>query len=211
MRKTLLLVLFFVFTGFLTLNLQAEQQVKLVDLQKLDPTIVVELIYTTKDNFTGQAVYPPGSRAYLREEVAEKLLRVQKKLKKIGLSLKIWDAYRPLSVQYKFWEIYPVPGFVADPKIGSNHNRGAAVDVTLVDSKGKELAMPTKFDDFTEKAGRDYYDLPAEAIKNRQILEDYMVSEGFVPLRTEWWHFDDENVKKYPVLDIPIDKVKSGK
>lgn len=208
MRKTLLLLLFFIFSGFLTLNLQAEQQVKLVDLQKLDPTIVVELVYATDDNFTGQAVYPAGSRAYLREEVAEKLLRVQKKLNKIGFGLKVWDAYRPLSVQYKFWEIYPVPGFVADPKTGSNHNRGAAVDVTLVDSEGKELSMPTKFDDFSEKAGRDYYDLPAKVIKNRQILEDYMVSEGFVPLRTEWWHFDDEHVKNYPILDIPIDKVK---
>jgi len=208
MKRSVVLLLFVIFFAFLGYNLKAEEQVKLVDLKKLDPSIVVELVYATKDNFTGQAVYPSGSRAYLREEVAEKLLRVQKKLKKIGLGLKVWDAYRPLSVQYKFWEIYPVPGFVADPKVGSNHNRGAAVDVTLIDSKGKELPMPTKFDEFSEKAGRDYYDLPAEVIKNRQILEDYMVNEGFVPLRTEWWHFDYENVKAYPVLDIPIDKVK---
>ncbi|OQA14816.1 MAG: D-alanyl-D-alanine dipeptidase [bacterium ADurb.Bin363] len=143
--------------------------------------------------------------------MAKKLLKVQKKLKKIGLGLKIWDAYRPLSVQYKFWELVPDLRYVADPKVGSNHNRGAAVDVTLVDSKGKELPMPTEFDDFTEKAGRNYNKLPKEVIKNRKLLEDYMVSEGFLPLPTEWWHFDYKNIKDYPVLDIPLEEVKSEK
>ncbi|HPZ10338.1 MAG TPA: D-alanyl-D-alanine dipeptidase, partial [Candidatus Eremiobacteraeota bacterium] len=185
-------------------------EVKLVDIGKADPTIIIDLRYATEDNFTGKKVYSVNI-AYLRPEVAKKLLKVQKKLKKIGLGLKIWDAYRPLSVQYKFWELVPDLRYVADPKVGSNHNRGAAVDVTLVDSKGKELPMPTEFDDFTEKAGRNYNKLPKEVIKNRKLLEDYMVSEGFLPLPTEWWHFDYKNIKDYPVLDIPLEEVKSEK
>jgi D-alanyl-D-alanine dipeptidase len=184
-----------------------EATVKLVDIHKLDPNIIIDLKYATKDNFTGQIVYPVN-KCYLREEVAKKLSKVQKKLNKIGLGLKVWDAYRPLSVQYKFWELVPDPRYVADPKTGSNHNRGAAVDVTLVDSKGKELLMPTKFDDFSEKASGSYMDLPEEAIKNRELLKKYMTEEGFEAFASEWWHFNDKNIKNYPILDIPLEKVE---
>ncbi len=200
----LIISLCFIITGAI-----AQEEADLVDIQALDPTIIVELKYATDDNFAGQRVYPADSKAYLRLEVAEKLVRVQEKLQEIGLGLKVFDAYRPHAVQYKFWELVPDPRYVADPALGSNHNRGAAVDVTLVDSEGNELLMPTGFDDFTEKAHRDYYDLPEEAIKNRELLEEYMTAEGFVPLPTEWWHFDDEYVCDYPVLDIPLDEVKS--
>lgn len=202
---------FLVFIGLLLIfqsQAYGEAKVKLVDIHKLDPNIIIDLKYATRDNFTGQVVYPVN-KCYLREEVATKLLKVQKKLNKIGLGLKIWDAYRPLSVQYKFWELVPDPRYVADPKTGSNHNRGAAVDVTLVDSKGKELLMPTEFDDFTEKASGDYMNLPKEAIKNRDLLKKYMTEEGFEPMATEWWHFNDKNIKNYPILDIPLDKVEA--
>ena len=205
-RFKFLLVLFLII--FSIGNVLAETEADLVDIQDLDPTIIVDLKYATEDNFTGQRVYPEDAKAYLRLEVAEKLVEVHKKLQEIGLGLKVFDAYRPHSVQYKFWELVPDTRYVADPELGSNHNRGAAVDVTLVDLEGNELVMPTGFDDFSEKARRDYYALSEEAIKNRELLEEYMFEGGFIPLPSEWWHFDDENIYEYSILDIPLDEVK---
>jgi D-alanyl-D-alanine dipeptidase len=119
--------------------------------------------------------------------------------------LKIFDGYRPLSVQRKMWAVFPQPGYVADPKNGSRHNRGAAVDVTLVRlTDGTELRMPTPYDDFTERAHRDYMQLEEEAIRNRQLLEQIMTRHGFVGLPTEWWHFDFSDWQKYPLLDVDI-------
>lgn len=176
-------------------------QSDLVELKKLDTTIILDIRYATTNNFTGKQVYDEA-RFFLRSEAAKKILEVQKELKGLGLSLKIFDGYRPLSVQKKFWEIMPDERYVADPKKGSRHNRGMAVDLTLVDKSGNEIPMPTPFDDFTEKASRNYMDLPAQVIINRKFLEDIMVKYGFIGMPTEWWHFDYSGWEKYDILDV---------
>ncbi len=175
----------------------------LVDIEKINPRIKVEIKYATEDNFTGRKLYDVG-KCFLRKFVAMKLDSVQKELEKFGLGLKVWDCYRPLSVQKILWSIVPDERYVANPAKGSRHNRGCAVDLTLVDSLGNELPMPTKYDDFSEKAHRNYFDLPDTLIKNRKILEDVMVKYGFIPLPTEWWHFDFEGWENFSILDIPL-------
>jgi D-alanyl-D-alanine dipeptidase len=173
---------------------------QLVDLQVVDPTLVIEARYATTNNITGVRLYP-DSRLFLEQSAAACLSRVQKALRERGLGLKVFDAYRPLSVQRRLWQVKPDPNYVADPAKGSRHNRGCAVDVTLVDRDGQELAMPTAFDEFSEKARRDYQDLPPDVLRNRQILEEAMTTEGFEPLPTEWWHFDAPGWQHYEVID----------
>jgi D-alanyl-D-alanine dipeptidase len=169
--------------------------------------IALELLYATPLNFTGEAVYPKSALCYLQKRCRERLYRVQKGLQKKGLALKVFDGYRPLSVQKKFWKLIPDPRYVADPLEGSKHNRGAAVDVTLIDKAVRELPMPTPFDDFTEKAHRDYRDLPPQVIQNRETLERAMVAEGFIPFPTEWWHYDDPEWESYPVMDVSFEEL----
>jgi D-alanyl-D-alanine dipeptidase len=169
-----------------------------VDIAALNPHIRLDIRYATTNNFTHRRVYEVA-RCMLREGTARKLDAVQRDLERMGLGLKVFDCYRPLSVQRKFWAILPDERYVADPAQGSRHNRGAAVDLTLVTSDGHELRMPTGFDDFTEKAHRDFQALPPEAIRNRTLLERVMKKRGFVPLPTEWWHFDDLDWRKYPI------------
>ena len=178
----------------------------LVDLKDFIPGLRFEIRYATPDNFVKETLYPEA-RCLLRKEVAEKLKRVQEALQTSGLSLKLFDGYRPLSVQKKMWAKFPVPGYVADPAKGSNHNRGAAVDLTLTDAGGKELPMPSAYDEFSERAHRDYQGGTEEERKNRQTLEDAMKKEGFAGITTEWWHFDDADAKKYPILDLPFSSV----
>ncbi len=163
--------------------------------------------YKTKDNFVGEPLYPADARLFLRKEAAEALMRVQKSLEKEGLGLKIFDGYRPLSAQKVMWAKYPVEGYVANPAKGSNHNRGMAVDLTLVDGTGAELPMPSGYDEFTERAHRDYAGGTEEQRKNRAILENAMHAEGFRGITTEWWHFDYKDAKSYPVLDSPFSAV----
>lgn len=155
------------------------------------PEIQVELKYTGTDNFTGQDIYD-FEDAYLRYGTVMKLKAVSEELAGQGLTLKIWDAFRPVAAQYKLWEVCPDSTYVANPNEGfSNHSRGFAVDVTLVDSEGRELEMPTAFDDFTAKADRDYSDCTAEAAGNAQLLESIMEKHGFSGYWGEWWHFSD--------------------
>lgn len=182
----------------------------LQDLRKLDPRIRINLRYATTDNFMKKKVYS-SNRCLLRGEVAERLLRVEHKLRQKGYGLLIWDAYRPFSVQKILWETVPNERYVARPveekgKIlsGSIHNRGAAVDLTLVDSNGEELPMPSLFDEFNEKAHRDFESSDAVLTRNRDRLEEAMVSEGFLPLPHEWWHFNDPLWESFPLLDIPL-------
>lgn len=155
------------------------------------PTIQVELKYATEDNFTGQVIYD-FSDACLRYGTVKKLAQAQAFFQSQGLSLKIWDAYRPVSAQWRLWEAYPDGNFVADPnKTYSSHSRGNTIDVTLVDREGRELAMPTGFDDFSSLADRDYSDcglLPAE---NARLLENILIQQGFTGYKNEWWHFTD--------------------
>lgn len=177
----------------------------LVELVKLDPSLQLDIRYATKNNFTGKKVYAQP-RAFLQRDAALALIRVHEALKKQGFRLKVYDAYRPWSVQKIFWKIMPDPRYVADPKLGSLHNRGMAVDVTLTDLQGRDVMMPTFYDDFSELAHRDCKALPADAIRHREILEAAMRKEGFYGIPTEWWHFDFHGWGKYPVLDIPFPK-----
>jgi len=195
------LSLFINFAGAQDMN---KAQNDLVDIQSLDPTIIVELKYCLKNNFFGKILYASNT-AYLRKSTADKLVLANKKLQEQGFGLKIWDAYRPLSVQKIMWELKPDANYVANPATGSNHNRGCAADVTLVDKNGKELLMPTKFDDFSIKAKADYAKLPAKALKNREILRSALLSEGFVQYKNEWWHFNDEDSKNFDILDISFE------
>ena len=199
-------IVYFIVVQFLVQNLFAQHEEDLVDITSLDSTIIIDLRYATADNFMKEVLYS-ANICLLRKTVAEKLIKVQQDLRRQGLGLKVWDGYRPLSVQKKMWEKMPNPGYVADPKYGSNHNRGAAVDVTLVDSSGNELEMPTGFDDFTKKAASNYPYVTKEAFKNRKMLQEAMKAHGFKAIKSEWWHFNDCDVKKYPVIDIPLKKI----
>ena len=179
---------------------------ELVNIRKLIPDIVFDIRYATANNFTGEIIYP-AAKAYLVKPAAQALLLAQKELRRMGFGLKIFDAYRPLSAQKKLWDIVPDPDYVADPDTGSRHNRGAALDVTLVDDDGNELPMPTPYDTFSEKAHSNYPDLPQTVLQNRKLLKNIMKKHGFEPLVTEWWHFDYQSWEKYPILDINFDQL----
>jgi D-alanyl-D-alanine dipeptidase len=179
----------------------------LVDIQKVSPRIRLDIRYATPDNFTRQKVYDEAA-CFLRPATADRLSRAQAELEREGLGLKVYDCYRPLAVQRRFWALVQDERFVANPEQGSNHNRGAAVDVTLVDAKGNELPMPTEFDDFTELAHSSYSHLPENVIRNRERLVRAMVNQGFLPLPTEWWHFDDPECAHYSILDLPFSQLR---
>ncbi|MCF8366274.1 MAG: M15 family metallopeptidase [Bacteroidales bacterium] len=181
---------------------------QMVDLKELIPGIVLDIRYATKNNFTGNRIYLL-EKAYLRLPAAKALKRIEAKLNKQGLGLKIFDAYRPYAATVKFYEVYPDTNFVAAPWKGSKHNRGCAVDLTIIDLKtGKELPMPTPFDDFTEKAAHSYTDLPKNIINNRKLLRDIMTQNGFTSIPNEWWHYDFVGWENYELLDISFSDLK---
>ncbi len=183
---------------------QPKSRRDLIDILSIDPTIVLDIRYATENNFTHHRLYNIV-KCMLRREAAESLSSVQRDLKGLGLRLKVFDGYRPLSVQRKLWEAVPDERYVANPTKGSRHNRGAAVDLTIIDSLGNELAMPTPYDDFTILAHADYMDLSEEVLKNRSLLEDVMTRHGFLIMSSEWWHFDFHGWGKFDVLDDPIE------
>lgn len=169
-----------------------------VQIKDYIPEIKIDLQYATVNNFTEQRIYD-FTDAYLRYGTVKKLKVASDMLKKQGLGLKIWDAFRPVSAQEKLYEAYPDPNVVSHPVTGyRGHCRGNAVDVTLVDlATGEELKMPTGFDNFTAFADRDYSDCGETAASNAQFLEQVMSECGFKPLQSEWWHFTDSDT--YPV------------
>ena len=161
------------------------------------PDIVVDLRYSTANNFTKQRIYN-FEGVYLRYGTVKKLMSVQEELAQEGYCLKIWDGFRPTSAQFKLWEICPDPTYVSNPNIGfSSHSRGNTVDITLVNADGTELPMPTGFDDFSKLADRDYSDCDENAARSAVFLEELMVKHGFKPYFGEWWHYSD--TKAYPV------------
>lgn len=168
-----------------------------VAVRSLIPDLVEDLRYATADNFTGQAIYTFHT-AWLRRGTAEKLARAQELLKGRGFRLRLWDAFRPLEAQFKMWEACPDDDYVADPTHGgcSKHNRGSAVDVTLLTLAGEEVEMPTGFDDFSGAARRDAPCSEA-AHAHSVLLEEVMTECGFVPYAGEWWHFNDSDL--YPL------------
>jgi D-alanyl-D-alanine dipeptidase len=178
-----------------------------VDINRIDPTIVIDLRYAGPNNFTHRPLYPPGMPALVRLSVARRLVLAQKYLKERGFGLKIWDAYRSSAAQRQLWEATPNNSYVADPKdgIGSMHTRGAAVDVTLVDGKGKEVPMPTEFDNFTPAAMVSYQGPNQVVRSNLKLLQKAMARAGFYGLRTEWWHFCAADWTTYPpVAEIQL-------
>lgn len=170
-----------------------------VEVNRLDPSILIDIKYATADNFVKAKMYNCG-RCFLRPEVAEAIIRVHKKLQKQDLGIKIWDGYRPRPFQQRLWDKVPDERYVTNPKKGSMHNRGAAIDLTIVDKKGKELDMGTPFDFFGEKAYQTYTNLPQKVLDNRKLLRETMASEGFKHIRTEWWHYSFTK-KKYALSD----------
>ncbi len=182
----------------------------LVKAETIYPPPLEEVRYATTYNFTGHVLYPFPA-VFLHKDAAAALQKVQEELVLQGLGLKIFDGYRPLSVQGKMWQIVPDERYVSDPrKSKGKHTRGTAVDVALVDSMGNELRMPTTYDDFTEKAHRNSKDWTGEERANSLKLEAVMKKQGFVPFPYEWWHFDLEGWEKYPPLDISFAELASG-
>ncbi|MBD2385804.1 M15 family metallopeptidase [Cylindrospermum sp. FACHB-282] len=179
---------------------------QLVDIQSINKKIVLDIRYATPNNFLKKKLYT-DTRCILRNLVAKKLSQVQEELTKNKLGLKVYDCYRPLSIQKLMWKMLPNENYIANPSRGSRHNRGAAVDLTLVDSKGKELKMPSEFDTFTPASNRNYNGGTPESRKNRQLLQDAMQKYGFVGLPTEWWHFDASGWEKFPVIDASFSAI----
>lgn len=182
------------------MNRTAPDLSALVPVRAHVPGVFVDLKYAGEDNFTGQAIYD-FDEPYLRLGTALRLQAAQELLLQDGYALKIWDAWRPLSAQFKMWEVCPNDDYVADPTHGgsSKHNRGSAVDVTLVTADGAPLPMPTEFDDFQADPDRDYDKYPPEAAANARRLEAAMLAAGFVPYENEWWHYNDRD--PYPVAE----------
>lgn len=174
----------------------------IVKLSDYDSKIVQDVKYATTRNFTGKKLYD-CNKVYVRKIVAIQLAKINSYLySNYKYRLKIFDGYRPLSIQKKMWSVCPNTDYVANPKKGSKHNRGAAVDVTIVDQNGNELDLGTPFDDFSKKASAYYKNFPPQIIKNRHILQTAMTKFNFKVMSSEWWHFDYKEWEKFGILDI---------
>jgi D-alanyl-D-alanine dipeptidase len=184
---------------------------ELVELIKLDPTIKLDIRYASTNNFLSTPMYSQA-RAFLQRPAAEALARAHQALKKQGYGLLIHDAYRPWYVTKMFWEATPEDKkiFVADPKEGSKHNRGCAVDLTLYDLRtGAVVQMPSGYDEMSERAYADYSGGTPEQRERRAILRRAMEKEGFTVYPQEWWHFDYKDWKEYPVMNVRFEEVES--
>lgn len=178
----------------------------LVDLTKLDPTIQLDIRYATDNNFLGAKVYDQA-KAMMQRPAAEALLRAHRELARQGLGLKVFDAYRPWSVTKVFWDATPqhLKHFVANPRNGSRHNRGCAVDLTLYDlATGEEHAMPSGYDEFTARAYPDYPGGTSQQRHYREVLRRAMEAQGFAVYEHEWWHFDFAEWRAYPIGNVPF-------
>ena len=165
------------------------QQNDFVLLRSLSNDFVFDMKYATPDNFLKQAVYDCGE-CYLRKSTAKALVKANEEFKSLGYRIKLFDCYRPLSVQKKMWKILPGTHYVANPAKGSKHNRGAAVDLTLVDAQGKELDMGTPFDFFGKKAHQTCTTLPKKVLENRKLLKGVLNKYNFKSIFSEWWHYE---------------------
>jgi D-alanyl-D-alanine dipeptidase len=180
-------------------------QTEFVDVRSVDSSIKVDLRYATENNVARRPLYPPGTVALVRAGVAQRLAIAQKYLHEKGYGLKIWDAYRPRATQEALFRAMHNRSFVADPRegVGSMHIRGAAVDATLVDAAGRDVPMPTDFDNFTDAALLEYKGNDPIVRANLKLLQKAMAHAGFYGLRTEWWHFCAPEWKHYsPVPEL---------
>jgi zinc D-Ala-D-Ala dipeptidase len=184
---------------------QRDPDKRLVDIETLG--VPLDVRYATPDNFMKKTLYPVA-KSYLRAPAARALAEVQRELAPRGLGIKVFDAYRPYRVTEAMWEPIKNPDYVADPAKGSRHNRGAAVDLTLIDLRtGAEVPMPTAYDDFTERAAHAFTDLPADALANRALLREVMVKHGFDPLPSEWWHYDFRGWERFELMDVGLEEL----
>ncbi len=195
-------------------TVKADSNKQMVEIKSFIPNIVYDLRYGTEKNFMRRPMYPYKLNfTFLRLPVARALAQVQKELNQNGMGLKILDAYRPYSITEKFWELVMNEKYVADPKKASGHNRGLAVDLTIIYlHNGKELQMPTGFDNFSDTAHHTFMNLPFDALQNRKLLKDVMEKYGFKMFATEWWHYawpDDKNY--FDAMDISFSDLKNDK
>ena len=170
------------------------------------PTFDVEisLTYATPANVAGRPVYRADAGAYLHPEAAQCLARAIELARPLGLRLKIFDAYRPIEAQWALWNADPNPEFLADPRKGGPHNRGVAVDLTLIDERASELDMGTGFDAFTELSHHGRTDIGVAAQKNRLLLMGIMTAAGWDFYRNEWWHYQLFKARDYPIIDQAV-------
>lgn len=175
----------------------------LVDVRTVVSDAVLDVRYATPRNFLKEALYPRAA-VYLRRSTARRLARAAAALRETGHRLVLYDGYRPLSIQRRMWELKPDSNFVADPKTGSRHNRGGAVDCGLADKDGRALPMPSEFDEFGPSAAHGFAGAGPEARRNAARLKAAMESAGFVSLRAEWWHYTDPDGKDWPLLDVSL-------
>jgi D-alanyl-D-alanine dipeptidase len=182
----------------------AARRPPLVDVARLVPDAVVDLRYAGGDNFLGRPLYPEA-RCLLLRSAAERLARAAAQLRRQGYRLLLWDCYRPLSVQREMWRLRPRPGYVADPRRGSHHNRGAAVDLSLTGPDGRPVEMPTAFDTFDRRAWADAVEgISGPARLHRRLLREALEAEGFLVNPREWWHFAARDAWRHPLLDVPF-------
>jgi D-alanyl-D-alanine dipeptidase len=188
-------------------TVQKDSNKKMMDIAVI-PNIVLDIRYATRNNFMHKKLYPSITTTYLRLPAVKALEHVQSQLNKMDLGLKIFDAYRPYCVTEKMWEPIKDDRYVADPKKGSGHNRGIAVDLTVINLKTKEeLPMGTAFDNFSDTAHQTFMALPLQILQNRNLLKDLMEKYGFKSLETEWWHYSLPNAKDFEILDLGFKKL----
>lgn len=186
------------------------KETHLVELIKLDSTIKLDIRYATSNNFVGQPVYKEA-RAFLQMDAAQALKRVSAKMHSLGYGLLVFDGYRPWSVTKIFYDVTSKENkkFVADPKEGSRHNRGCAIDVSLYDLvTKKEISMPGIYDEMTDRSYYDYTGGNEEQRKARDLLIAKMQEEGFTVYKYEWWHFDYKDWQQYRITNLPFSEVK---
>lgn len=185
---------------------------RMVELKTMVPGLVYDLRYASSNNFMRRRMYPRGTNiTFLRLPAAIALQKIQKELNQQGLRLKIFDAYRPYSVTVKFWELVKDERYVANPSKGSGHNRGIAVDLTLINMlTGEELNMGTGFDNFTDTAHQTFTNLPEDILQNRSLLKSVMEKYGFKAYESEWWHYFFGDGSKFEILDIDFNKLKKA-
>jgi zinc D-Ala-D-Ala dipeptidase len=191
------------------------RQADLIEITRLDSSVRLDIRYATANNFVHRAVYRQA-RAFLQRPAAEALVRVNAGLKSKGYGLLVFDAYRPWSVTKIFWDAASKKehetGFVSNPKKGSRHNRGCAVDLSLYDLQtGLEVPMPSAFDEFSERASSKYAGGSEKERAMRDLLHTAMKDEGFTVNKSEWWHFDYRDWKKYPILDISFEELRENR
>lgn len=191
-------------------QVEEDPNTELIDLEEAIPGVALYIAYATEDNFTGVPIYT-SPKAYLCRPVAQALAAIQDSLQSLGLGIKVFDAYRPYAGTVYFYEVYHDTTFVASPRTGSIHNRGAAVDLTLIQLEtGEELEMPTRFDSFSDTASHSFMDLPEHILENRALLRGIMETFGFTIYEHEWWHYNFTGARSFPLRDVSFEELATN-